>query len=228
MNIMKIARPTSHRSQAGFSLIELSIVCVILAIVMVSVIRGIDTTIQRSTAEQTKVDLTQEAREFVDEFERDVHQIGYPNCRMVRGPLVISAATNNCPADPSNLNEAQSSSVAVGIVYLSNTKLVFEGDVNGDGIVESVQYELVDAAGNTPPASCPCTLQRSEVVKVNGTAPWSQTPSWSQQLQNVVNSGVPGGTATYGGGVPITGNTAWGATNSAFYASLTTFKDYPV
>jgi hypothetical protein len=47
-------------------------------------------------------------------------------------------------------------------------------------------------------------------------------------LQNVVNSGQPVGTAPYGGGVPITGNTAWGATNTAYYAALATFKDYPV
>jgi hypothetical protein len=44
----------------------------------------------------------------------------------------------------------------------------------------------------------------------------------------VVNSGVPGGGNQYGGGLPITGNTKWGATNTAYYAALTTFKDYPV
>jgi len=47
-------------------------------------------------------------------------------------------------------------------------------------------------------------------------------------LQNVVNSGVPGGQNPYGNGAPITGNTSWGASNTAYYASLSTFKDYPV
>lgn len=208
-------------------MIELMLVCVILAIVMASVVRGIDTTVQRSQAEQTKVDLTQEGREFVDEFERDLHQAGYPNCRTVAAPGL--GATPNCPADYSNPTEAMNSSVAVGLAYISNTKLIFEGAIDGSGTVYSVQYQLVDSAGNFPPTgTCPCTVQRSEMVKVNGTMPLAQPATWSQELQNVVNSGVPVGTAAYGNGLPIAGNTAWGATNSSFYAAIASFKDYPV
>jgi hypothetical protein len=119
--------------------------------------------------------------------------------------------------------------VAVGLVYVDNTHIIFEGDIQGNGTVESLEYKLVDASGTNPPASCPCTLQRSEIVKVNGTLPWAQGPrTFYQELQNVVNSGIPGGTNAYGGGAPFTGNTAWGATNTAYYASLSTFKDYPV
>ena len=224
---MKRLRQTPDPRQAGFSMIELMLVCVILAIVMASVVRGIDTTVQRSQAEQTKVDLTQEGREFVDEFERDLHQAGYPNCRTVAAPGL--GATPNCPADYSNPTEAMNSSVAVGLAYISNTKLIFEGAIDGSGTVYSVQYQLVDSAGNFPPTgTCPCTVQRSEMVKVNGTMPLAQPATWSQELQNVVNSGVPVGTAAYGNGLPIAGNTAWGATNSSFYAAIASFKDYPV
>jgi len=224
---MKIHRPTSVPAQAGFSLIELMIVCVILAVVLASVVRGIDTTIQRSEAEQTKVDLTQEGREFVDEFERDLHQAGYPNCRTVAAPGL--GATPNCPADNTNPTEAMDSAVAVGLVYVSNTKIVFEGAIDGSGTVYSVQYRLVDSAGTYPPATnCPCTIQRSEMAKVNGTMPLAQPVTFSQELQNVVNSGVPVGTAAYGNGLPIAGNTAWGASNSSYYAAIASFKDYPV
>jgi prepilin-type N-terminal cleavage/methylation domain-containing protein len=224
---MKIPRQTSVRLQAGFSMVELMLVCVILAVVMASVVRGVDTTIQRSQAEQSKVDLTQEGREFVDEFERDLHQAGYPNCRTVAAPGL--GATPNCPADNSNPTEAMNSAVAVGLVYVSNTKVIFEGAVDGSGTVYSVQYRLVDSAGNFPPATtCPCTVQRSEMAKVNGTLPLAQPVTWSQELQNVVNSGVPAGTAAYGNGLPISGNTAWGATNSSYYAAIASFKDYPV
>ena len=224
---MKIPRQTSVARQAGFSMIELMIVCAILGIVMASLVSGINTTIQRSQAEQTKVDLTQEGREFVDEFERDLHQAGYPNCRTVAAPGL--GATPNCPADNSNPTEAMNSNVAAGLVYVSNTKLIFEGAIDGSGTVYSVQYRLVDSAGNFPPTTtCPCTIQRSEMAKVNGTMPLAQPVTWSQELQNVVNSGVPGGTAPFGNGLPISGNTAWGATDSAFYAAVATFKDYPV
>ncbi|PYX24177.1 MAG: hypothetical protein DMG82_09400, partial [Acidobacteria bacterium] len=68
-------------AEQGFSLIELLVVCLVLTVVLGGVFRIINHVMQRSQAEQVKVDLTQQAREFVDEFERDVHQAGYPNCR---------------------------------------------------------------------------------------------------------------------------------------------------
>jgi prepilin-type N-terminal cleavage/methylation domain-containing protein len=226
---MKISRQTSLPSQEGFSLLELVIVCAILSIVLGSVFSGIDLTTQRSEAEQTRVGLTQEGREFVDEFERDLHQAGYPNCRMIKAPGL--GAAPNCPTDYSiaNSNVAAYSGVAVGLVSVSNTQVIFEGDVDGDGVVDSIQYRLLDSAGNYPPTgTCPCTIQRSQMPKVNGTMPLAQLTTFSQELQNVVNSGVPGGTAAYGGGLPIAGNTAWGASNTAYYAAVSSFKDFPV
>jgi prepilin-type N-terminal cleavage/methylation domain-containing protein len=226
---MKIPRQTSLLSQEGFSLLELVIVCAILSIVLGSVFSGIDLTTQRSQAEQTKVGLTQEGREFVDEFERDLHQAGYPNCRMIKAPGL--GAAPNCPTDYSSANAtvATYSGVAVGLVYVSNTEVIFEGDVDGDGVVDTVQYRLLDSALNYPPTgTCPCTIQRSQRAKVNGTMPLSQPTTFSQELQNVVNSGVPAGTAAYGGGLAIAGNTAWGASNTAYYAAVSSFKDYPV
>jgi hypothetical protein len=210
--------------------LALVIVCAILTIVLASVFDGVNLVTQRSHAEQTKVDLTQEGREFVDEFERDLHQAGYPNCRMVKAPL----AANNCPADYSNTTVWTSSKVAAGLVYLSNTQIVFEGDVDGGGPVDSIRYQLLDSAGNSPPTgTCPCYIQRSQIQKVDGTAPLSQGTSWSQELQNVVNSGVPGVDASgnplpYGGGLSISGNTAWGATNTSYCAAISSFKDFPV
>jgi prepilin-type N-terminal cleavage/methylation domain-containing protein len=222
MNI-KNSRQNLAGSQDGFTLIELLIVCAVLSIVLGAVFRGITTITQRSQSEQVKVDLTQAGREFVDEFERDLHQAGYPNCR-----IVTTAGGLNCPADTTQLTVASNPAVAAGLVYVSNTKIIFEGDIQGKGTVESLQYKLVDANGNNPPASCPCTLQRSETSKVAAT-PWGQPPpAFYQELQNVVNSGIPGGTNAYGGGAPITGNTSWGTSNTAYYAALTTFKDYPV
>ena len=227
---MKTPGQPALRSQAGFSLLELVIVCAILTIVLAAVFNGVNLVTQRSQAEQTKVDLTQEGREFVDEFERDLHQAGYPNCRMVKAP----GAANNCPADYSNTTVWTSSAVAAGLVKLTNTEIVFEGDVDGGGTVDSIRYRLLDSAGNSPPTgTCPCTIQRSQIQKVDGTAPLSQGTSWSQELQNVVNSGVPGVDGSgnplpYGGGLSISGSTAWGATNTAYYAAITSFKDFPV
>jgi prepilin-type N-terminal cleavage/methylation domain-containing protein len=223
MNMRMKTSGRSANSQAGFSLLEMVIVCAILTIVLASIFNGINTSIQRSQAEQVKVGLVQEGREFIDEFERDLHQAGYPNCRMV------SVSNLNCPADSTNTTVANSSSVAAGIAYLDNTKIIFEGDVDGNGTVDSIQYALIDSAGNNPPTgSCPCSIRRSQIAKANGTPPGTQTPIWTQELQNVVNSGQPTGTNPYGGGVSISGNTAWGATNTSYYAAISSFKDYPV
>jgi prepilin-type N-terminal cleavage/methylation domain-containing protein len=218
-------KKVQKNAERGFSLIELMVVCLVLVIVLAGVFRIINHVMQRSQVEQVKVDLTQQAREFVDEFERDVHQAGYPNCRMVSTP----GAATNCPPDYTNPLVAQNASVAAGLVLVSNTEVIFEGDVDGDGVVDTVWYRLVDQNGNFPPATtCPCTIQRSQMPKAAGTLPLAQPTLFSQELQNVVNSGVVAGTTPYGTGLAISGNTVWGQTNTNYYAAITTFKDYPV
>jgi prepilin-type N-terminal cleavage/methylation domain-containing protein len=212
-------REKQQRAAArGFSLIELLVVAAVLLVVLGGVVSYITIALQRSKTEQTKVDLTQEGRAFVDEFERDIHQAGYPNCRMFN-------TGSNCSA---HFNDH---TMAAGLVSVSSTQIVFEGDVDGDGNVDSVWYRLVDSAGNFPPTgTCPCTIQRGQITKVDG-APLSQVPLFSQELQEVVNSGVPAAGSVYGGGLPIAGNVLFGGgtlTNTAYYAAVTTFKDFPV
>jgi hypothetical protein len=73
-------------------------------------------------------------------------------------------------------------------------------------------------------------VQRSQIAKVAGTAPTAQATNFSQELQNVVNSGVPPAGSVYGGGLPIAGNVlfAGGGSNDAYYAAVSTFKDFPL
>jgi type II secretory pathway pseudopilin PulG len=204
--------------EGGFSLLELIVSSVILMIVVGVAVNYIAVATQRSKVEQTKVDLTQEGRAFVDEFERDIHQAGYPGC-------AVFNTGGNCSA---HLNDG---TMAAGLVLVSNTQIILEGDADGDGVVDSIQYRLVDSAGNFPPTeSCPCTVQRSQVAKVAGTAPTAQATNFSQELQNVVNSGVPPAGSVYGGGLPIAGNVlfAGGSSNDAYYAAVSTFKDSPL
>jgi type II secretory pathway pseudopilin PulG len=214
--------PTSRQAEAGFTLLELVMVCAILTIVLGAVFNGMDQVTKRSQVEQTKVDLTQAGREFVDEFERDVHQAGYPNCRMVATVGVAS----NCPSDPVTnlfLDPVRTNpAVAVGLVHVDSTQVVFEGDVDGSGTVSTVKYQLVDSAGTYPPTgTCPCKVQRSQVRK-------GQADTFSLELQNVVNSGQSTTAGVYSGGLTIAGDTAWGDTNDAYYAAVSTFKDFPV
>ncbi|MDP9268253.1 MAG: prepilin-type N-terminal cleavage/methylation domain-containing protein [Acidobacteriota bacterium] len=181
--------------QRGFSLVELMIVLVILTIVMGVIFQQIVSLQRRSRAEETKQDIFSEGREFVEQFSRDIHQAGYPSYKAYSAVLIPSDAR-----------------LAVGIVRATPTDLVIEGDVDGDGLVDSIEYTVCNSAGvcaspgtPNPGGTCPCSLQRSQVVKLGGTNPWAQPTSPSTQVNGLINSaGLGGG----GASLLITGQSA--------------------
>src|SRR6476659_1551447 len=75
-------------SESGFSLIEVLIVLIILLTLTASIFQMINTSTQRSSTEQTKLDMFQEAREFMDQMSRDLRQAGYPSPRNVDPSLL--------------------------------------------------------------------------------------------------------------------------------------------
>src|SRR4029077_17564694 len=119
------------------------VVIAIMVIVTGGILSQLDQATQRMGSEQTKVDNFDEARDFVDQFFRDINQIGYPNGHIVS----FSPSIND-------------SRVAVGLVKISATSVWFEGDINGSGVVQSVQY-IINGSGN-----CTLCLQRSAVPKI--------------------------------------------------------------
>jgi prepilin-type N-terminal cleavage/methylation domain-containing protein len=212
--------------QHGFSLLELMISMAVMLVILGAAFRYVAVATRRSAAEETKMDLTQQAREFVDEFERDLHQVGYPGCRLLAG----SGGGYNCDT-PYQTTVYSNNKLAAGLVKVTSYQVILEGDVDGDGVVDSVQYRLVDSNGNDPVngSTCPCAIQRSQLSKLNADPVSGQSaPVWSQELQNIVNSGNPGAGSVYGNGLPIAGNTMWGQSNNSYYAAVTTFKDFPV
>lgn len=97
-----------------------------------------------------KVDTEQQARAFVDQMVRDLHMAGYPKAEM------YSSATldNTSPL------------VAAGVVSVSPTQIILEGDVNSDGFVESVNVGYAGTPAGDP--GCPC-IRRSSVQKITGS-----------------------------------------------------------
>ncbi len=181
----------SSKSERGFSLIELMVVVAILTLVMGVVFAAIANVQKRYSTEEGRVDTMQNAREFVDQIARDIHNTGYPTARMY-------TAT---PADAST-------SFAKGLAAVSKTDIWFEGDLDNSGTVSSVRYQLqADANGN-----CPCVLRRSSVTKT-AQAPTSQATSFSAEVEGVVNS--------VGGSTPwaITGTAPNGTANDTVYAA---------
>lgn len=186
-------RPRNPRhSQSGFSLIELLTVLVILTLVMGAVFSQMIQVQQRYQVEQTKLDMFQESREFMDQMSRDLHQAGYPSSKMY-GIAILTPPINN---DPRN---------AVGLVQVTPTSIIFEGDVDGTGVVSSVRYTLISDPAN--PGSCPCWVQRSQVPKVVADPLAGQNINPSNEVQNVINSA---------GTMNIAGNTG-GLANQAVY-----------
>lgn len=128
-----------RKRQAGFSLIELLVVVLLLSIVVGAVFSQIDRAQVRYKVEDQKLDLTQQEREFIDQFTRDLHQAGYPAASMYVNGV--------------NVNQ-----IALGVTSISATDLIMEGDTEGDGQVHVVEYSCFDPAAG---GACPIIRRTS-------------------------------------------------------------------
>jgi prepilin-type N-terminal cleavage/methylation domain-containing protein len=187
----------TKRTNSGFSLLEMMIVMVVLLIITAAIFQVINLSTERSSAEQTKVDMFQEAREFMDQMSRDMRTAGYPNPRnMDQAVFTEDPIVNDLHA-------------AAGVVKVDSGDLWFEGDVDGSGVVSVVQYHLDTSTAN----NCPC-LKRSQLPKINGDPLTGQTaPTYQVEVQGVQNANIF--TAYTNGafvGLPVTIATATGTT----------------
>jgi len=176
-------------------MIELMVSVAILTLVVGVVVQGLSRLMQRNKMETTKVDLTQESREFMDQIVNDIHQAGYPSLK------TFDPATK-----PLGYNDP---GVAIpGLVSATGSALQFEGDVDGTGTVSEVFIQLVPAGG-----PCPCTIQRGAIAK----ALWQggALPSYYTQVTNVNNTNIFQGYDNAGNNVALAGAIPVGSVNLA-------------
>lgn len=188
----------------GATLVELMVTLAVLGLVMAGVFGQLGAATQRLTAEQVKVDNFDEARDFVDQFFRDINQIGYPN-----GHIVTNLTAVPPMSDPR---------VAVGLVQIGPQSIWFEGDINGSGVVQEVQYQI-NGSG-----TCALCLQRSAVPKQAGD-PLGANPAAGSDWGTEVNDLITPTIFTYfdasGAQLPVTGVNTIGA-NAAILAQVKT------
>ncbi len=134
-------------STRGFSLVELLVTTFVMTIVLGSVLALSNQGQARHEFEQDLLAVQQSAREVCDQMYRDIRMAGYPQQKLYAASLNWTASNSN--------------KIASGFTTIVTNNLVFQGDIDNDGIVEVVEYSL---AGTT--------LRRSEVEKnSNGTVP---------------------------------------------------------
>jgi prepilin-type N-terminal cleavage/methylation domain-containing protein len=133
--------------QSGFSLVELLMVVLLLTIVVGALFTQIDRAQVRYRVEDQRLDMTQQEREFIDQFVRDLHQAGYPAANMYAAGV---AAPNSVAGG------------MYGLISISDSDVQMEGDTDGNGKVESVEYSY--------DSTCQC-IRRSSLDKGSaGTA----------------------------------------------------------
>lgn len=130
----------------GFTLLELMLSMLMLLVVTGAVFEQINQMQKKSSSDAMKVDLSQQSREFVDQTVRDLHMSGYPSASMYS-------------------NQPDLTQIAKGLVSVSPTQIIFEGDLNNDGTgtISSVTISYVANDPNDP--NCPC-VRRSVVQKL--------------------------------------------------------------
>lgn len=161
-------------SGAGFTLIETLVSVVILLVIMAAIFSQLNQVQQASSSEANKLDMTQQAREFVDQMVRDLHMAGYPGSDMYSPALPVDSPL-----------------VAAGLARVSSTEILLEGDVETSGSVYTVDIQYVPQDPNDP--QCPC-VRRSEAAKGAGGPLGQVLPGTKYtELQQVMPPGTGAG-----------------------------------
>lgn len=190
--------------QRGFSLVEMIIVVAILLVVTAIVFGNVNSVRRRAQVQKGGVESLQDARGSMDLMIRDLHNAGFPNGKMYSPAGLAGIVTTTI----NGATYYESRKLAFGVVSVTDTTLLLEGDVNNDGLVEQVAYRLQpDPAFSTPTGQCPCVLQRNVWTKnVDTTAGSNYATNWDTMAGGIVNSGAAP-LSLYGSTTDVAGHT---------------------
>lgn len=215
------------RNQRGFSLLEMIIVVALLLVVSAIVFETMNNVRRKATVEKGGVEGLQDARNVVDLIVRDLHNSGFPNYKQYKQAVLTPMAVQSVAEGTSTVSYYEDARVAFGIISVTDTTLVLEGDVNNDGSVEQVKYKIAhDPTFNGVSAGqCPCVLERNIVTKLTGNTA-GNTPeanNWDVMVGGIINSGAAPRTI-YGSATSQTGITMQNDTQYAAYKTMPIFS----
>lgn len=144
----------SRKRGAGFTLVESLVAVAVLTVFMVGVFSLINKSQVHYRVETQKVDFTQQQREFIDQFTRDLHQAGFPT-----------------PASQGLAPPPLGFAFAGVTAFPSATDLTIQGDLDGTG-VQTVEYVYTPA----------CTCLQRIVNGVASTAVENVAPPNPQEI----------------------------------------------
>ena len=174
---MNLRSSLSFSRQDGFSLLEMLLSMLILTLTIGVVFEQLSAAQYRTANEQAKLDDFQQVRDFVDQFFRDINQIGDPNSRI----FDLSGGTWSPPLASPVVNDSR---FAIGLVKIDNNGIQFEASVSGISTVQSIQY-VVNGSGN-----CSLCLQRSQADKVTGSPFTGQSTNWGTEVNDLVSNPI--------------------------------------
>jgi len=152
-----MAKHESSLRQKGFSLIELLVVLSVFTFIMGGLFTIFNKSQNRYAFEQDVAEAQQSARNAIDMMEREIRLAGFPKTTYYDSALGYNANSNT---------------IAAGFTTSNSTDMIFEGDINEDGIVDVVEYRLNGT-----------TLERSAVAKPGGGV--GATASFKTLAENV-------------------------------------------
>jgi type IV pilus assembly protein PilW len=118
------------RTQRGFSLLEMMIVLAIFTFIVGSIFNNLSQSQIRYQFEQEVAEVQQTARNAADIMTREIRLAGFPK------PSYYDSALN--------WTSANSERVAAGFITVNATHVIFEADVEEDGIVDRVEYRFLN------------------------------------------------------------------------------------
>jgi prepilin-type N-terminal cleavage/methylation domain-containing protein len=183
---MKRKQYIGRSRQTGFSLIELILVIAILSLILGAVFSQLGIAQQRLSTEEIRLDDFQQARDFVDQFFRDINQIGTPNMQIfdTSTPSSFSPALTSQTTYTYANQYINDKRFAIGLIKIDNNEIRFEGSMTGNGTVQTVIYKI-NGSG-----TCSACMQRSQVDKAtadpltfSGT---TTNQNWGTEVNDVI------------------------------------------